>query len=134
MTVLYGVLDQADGTFAYARAGHELPLCWDAAGAPLAIPRQLEHPLGLLPAPALDVQTITVPPGGALLLYTDGVTEAMDATGQLFDLKRLHRAMDDQPAVSAQERCEHLLRALTAYRGVATQADDITLLLVQRAP
>ena len=132
VTLLYGVLDGVEGTFSYVRAGHDMPLCWYKAGEPLNLARGLGHPLGLLPDPALDSQMLTLPPGGALLLFTDGVTEAADATGDLFGLERIHTAMSDHQAATAQDRCDQLLATLTTYRGAAPQADDITLVLLQR--
>lgn len=132
VTLLYGVLDGVEGTFSYVRAGHEIPLCWDGAGVPLEVPRGLGYPLGLFPNPALDSQTLVLPPGGTLLLFTDGVTEAADAMGEFFGLERIHNAMSDYPTASAQERCNQLLATLTTYRGAVPQADDITLVLVQR--
>src|SRR5262249_8822693 len=56
VTVLYGVLDRAGGTFTYARAGHDLPVVFDAEGAAMALDRADGLPLGLLDNPALDQQ------------------------------------------------------------------------------
>ena len=50
----------------------------------------LGQPLGILPQPALDLQTVVIPSGGVLLLYTDGVTEAIDPGGNFFETERLY--------------------------------------------
>jgi sigma-B regulation protein RsbU (phosphoserine phosphatase) len=131
VTILYGVLHRDTRAFEFVRAGHELPLVLDAAGQTLTPERGRGHPLGLFPNPALDAQTVTLPPGGTLLLYTDGVTEAMDASSELFGPERIAAAVRDNPAATAQELCEQLIRAVTDYHGATSQADDITLLAVR---
>jgi sigma-B regulation protein RsbU (phosphoserine phosphatase) len=93
----------------------------------------LGHPLGIVPDSELDEQRIAVPPGGLLLLYTDGVTEAMDPSGALFRLTGLQAAMSAQPAGPAQTACDRLVAMLEAYRDSAPQADDITLVAVRAA-
>jgi sigma-B regulation protein RsbU (phosphoserine phosphatase) len=134
ITILYGVLSYSTGEFIYARAGHELPLIWDASGLPLARVRANGQPLGLLPDPAIDVQTLRLPPGGTLLLFSDGVTEATNAQGGFFGLESVQATVQAYPGMPAQQLCDQLVDTLTAYRGTAPQADDITLLAVRAAP
>jgi sigma-B regulation protein RsbU (phosphoserine phosphatase) len=134
ITILYGVLSYSTGEFIYARAGHELPLIWDASGLPLARVRANGQPLGLLPDPAIDVQTLRLPPGGTLLLFSDGVTEATNAQGGFFGLDSVQATVQAYPGMPAQQLCDQLVDTLTAYRGTAPQADDITLLAVRAAP
>jgi phosphoserine phosphatase RsbU/P len=131
VTVLYGVLHRSTRTFEFVRAGHELPRVWDAAGAAQPIERGRALPLGLFSQSLLDAQTVVVPPGGTLLLYTDGVTEAMDVQGELFGLERLDVAVREAPTVAAQQLCDYLVEAVTAYHGATPQADDLTLLAVR---
>ena len=128
VTVLYGVLDCSTGEFAYARAGHELPLLWDSSGTPIALGRANGHPLGLLDEPAIDARSVRLPPGSMLLLFSDGVTEATDERGNFFDVERLQAIAREHVGAPAQLLCDRLVDALTAYRGAAPQADDITLL------
>jgi phosphoserine phosphatase RsbU/P len=131
ITILYGVLDFSTGTFSYARAGHELPQIWDSGGAPMALERLNGQPLGILPDPAIDVQTLRLPPGGTLLLFSDGVTEATNAQGGFFGLEGLQAAIHAHPCLAAQQLCDQLVDTLTMYRGTAPQADDITLVAVR---
>jgi sigma-B regulation protein RsbU (phosphoserine phosphatase) len=134
ITILYGVLSYSTGEFIYARAGHELPLIWDASGVPLAPARANGQPLGLLPDPAIDVQILRLPPGGTLLLYSDGVTEATNAQGGFFGLESVQSTVQAHLGIPAQQLCDQLVDTLTAYRGRSPQADDITLLAVRAAP
>jgi sigma-B regulation protein RsbU (phosphoserine phosphatase) len=132
-TVLYGVLDCRTGEFCYSRAGHELPLL--CVGGQVSLPRRGPgQPLGILSRPELDQQTLLLPPGAALLLYTDGVTDTTDAEEGTFGLGRLREAFRDASQQSAQGCCEELFRVLQAYQGQAAQFDDITLVAVKCLP
>ncbi len=95
VTVLYGVLLCSTGEFVFARAGHERPIVVDREGGVSVPPLGLGIPLGVLPDPELDVQTLAVPPDGLLLLYTDGVTDALNVGGTFFDMGRLREAGGD---------------------------------------
>jgi serine phosphatase RsbU (regulator of sigma subunit) len=134
ITILYGVLSYSTGEFIYARAGHELPLIWDASGVLLASARSNGQPLGILPDPAIDVQKIRLPPGGTLLLFSDGVTEATNMRGGFFGLESIQAAVQAHLEMPAQQLCDQLVDTLTVYRGTSPQADDITLLAVRAAP
>jgi serine phosphatase RsbU (regulator of sigma subunit)/FixJ family two-component response regulator len=131
VTLVYGVLDQATHQFSYVRAGHELPLLVDQTGALLPVPEDRSLPLGLFPKPALDTQTVTLQPGDPVLLFSDGVTEAMDGQHEMFELERLTRFLAAHPVASAQALCDQIVEAVAAYRDPAPQWDDITLLAVR---
>jgi serine phosphatase RsbU (regulator of sigma subunit) len=131
VTVLYGVLDRAGGTFTYARAGHELPVVFDAEGAAMALDRADGLPLGLLDNPALDQQAIAIPAGGGVLLYTDGMTEAIDPRGGVFGLALLREIVRLNHHMPAQKLCDRLLETVHAYHGTAPQDDDVTLVVVR---
>jgi sigma-B regulation protein RsbU (phosphoserine phosphatase) len=131
VTVLYGVLDQAQRTFTYARAGHDLPLIFDREGRVAEPERGLGQPLGLFPDLALDQQTVAIPAGGGLLLYTDGMTEAIDQRGELFGRALLREIVRLNHDIPAQELCDRLLNTVQVYHGEAPQDDDITLVVIR---
>ena len=131
VTVLYGILHSKSGEFLYARAGHELPILLDGAGQVIPVPHGCGQLLGLLPDPELDEQTIIVPPGGRLLLCTDGVTDAANPAGEQFGLERLLATIRRTPADTAQILCNQVQAAEQAFQGDAMQFDDITLVVVQ---
>ena len=84
-----------------------------------------------LPDLILDAQAVVVPESGTLLLYTDGVTEAMDAQGELFTLEQLRTTVQGQTRGSAQGLCDSLIDTLMAYHMSAPQSDDITVVVVR---
>ena len=131
VTVLYGVLDQTTQAFSYARAGHELPIIRDRHGLPVSVPLAQGHPLALFPDPALDARTMVLPDRGSVLLYTDGVTEAINPQGDFFGLAQLHDTLLDMVDTSAQPLCDGLVDLLAAYHATAPQSDDITVVAVK---
>jgi len=76
VTALYGILDCATGEFTYARAGHPFPLVLDHAAQPVESGTGLGQPLGLIDDPVLDVRTVAIPPGGSMLVFSDGLAES----------------------------------------------------------
>lgn len=131
VTVVYGILHQLTREFEFVRAGHELPMLVAPDGEVIVPPMGQGQPLGILPAPALDEQRITIPHGGVLLLYTDGVTEAIDADGNFFENERLYAIAREHRGVPAQTLCDTLILAVAEYHGTAPQADDVTLVAVR---
>jgi serine phosphatase RsbU (regulator of sigma subunit) len=133
VTVLYGILDRRTGAFRYARAGHELPIISTEDGNVHLAPWSQGQPLGLLDEPTLDEQTVTIPPGGTLLLYTDGMFDDRNPKGEFFGLERLQAAVAELAREPAQETCDRLLRILMDFQGDASQDDDVTLVAVHSA-
>jgi serine phosphatase RsbU (regulator of sigma subunit) len=131
VTVVYGVFELSTRTFSYVRAGHPAPVVLDAQGNDCSPGVTTGQPLGLFDDLLLDVQTVSVPPGGVLLLYSDGVTEAHDPSYELYGPERLLAAMREGTGLSAQVLCDSLLQQLQRYHGTAAQADDITLLALR---
>ena len=115
----------------YVRAGHEMPLVMSPSGE---VSRPYAGPgmsLGILDNPLLDEQVMIVPRGSALLLYTDGVTDAVDAQSRLFGLERLKEALHANSEAAAQRLCDQLLETVFAYGSTTSQVDDATLVAVR---
>lgn len=73
-------------------------------------------------------QTTTLKPGACLILYTDGVTEAMDHEDKLYSNDRLIRTLEMEKADSAQEYVENIILSVREFVGAVAQSDDITVL------
>ena len=130
-TLLYGILNGATREFSYVRAGHEMPLLLDARGEIIGLEHGIGQPLGLFPEVALDEQSVGLPSDSLLLMYTDGVTEAMDRDGQLYGLERLHTVLRAERRRSAQDICDSAWDAVRTYSGAAAPRDDVTLVAVR---
>jgi PAS domain S-box-containing protein len=128
-TLLYLVLDPADGSVRWVNAGHLPPL--------LVVGERLAHfveggrsvPLGVMPFPAFEEVTTQLDPGGTVVLYTDGLVER---AGDHIDngLARLAGAVRDAPE-DAEELCNHLVQALVPEGGAQ---DDVALLALRNVP
>jgi sigma-B regulation protein RsbU (phosphoserine phosphatase) len=130
VTVLYGILNVDNGEFTYARAGHEPPLMLKPDGSVERLPHETGMAIGLWEDIILDEQTITLPPGSTLVLYTDGMTDCRDPNGEPFGLERIQLTLNRCSESSAQEVCDHLLKTLKNYQQGSPQDDDVTLVAV----
>lgn len=132
VTVIFGVLDGTTNEFTYARAGHELPLICTAEGSVTLAEKSLGQPLGYFDEPEIDENTITLPPGGTFLLYTDGVTEGLDH----LDLASMNESLMYELRLcsgkAAQDMCDHVLEVTTTRQGDRLLLDDVTLVAVHR--
>ena len=133
VTVLYGILNSVTGEFSYTRAGHELPLLLDSNNE-VSFPGEGKGlPLGLFDTPPLDEQTITIPPGGCMLLYTDGPADTCNLEGLRFGVERLIQVLQQFGIQSsAQQTCQAIYDAIVDFKQEAPQFDDVTLLAVRR--
>jgi serine phosphatase RsbU (regulator of sigma subunit) len=80
----------------------------------------------------MEEQRIDVAPGDVLVFYTDGVTDAMDERGELFEEARLREVILSSAAGSAAEVRQAIADALTTFTGDTEQADDVTCVVVKR--
>lgn len=132
VTALYGILDPPSAQFEYTRAGHELPILLEGQSEVRLASYEQGQLLGMLDEPVFDRQTISLPPGGTLLLYSDGVTDGRDPQGEHFGMPRFLDELRSTAGLSAQQLCDYLLARLAAFQGASPQDDDITLVAIQR--
>lgn len=128
VTAIYGVVDTAEKSFHFARAGHEIPLARSGNQTPELIPYNQGQPLGLFDEPVFDVQKINLVPGLTLLLYTDGLLDVRAEDGEQFGMQRLKDAYHSAKALLPQPACEHIWHQLSAFQGGAAQYDDVTMI------
>jgi len=131
VTVLYAVLDRTTNEFAYARAGHELPIIVNADGETEIAPYEQGQLMGILDDLVLDEQTVSCPPGGTILLYTDGVIDARHSNGESFGMERLLDVTRKIHPGSAQDQCDQLWQILCDFQSKDAQEDDVTIVVVK---
>lgn len=131
VTVLYGVLDRSTNEFTYARAGHELPIIVDADGQAEIAPYEQGQLMGILDDLILDEQIIHCPPGGTIMLYTDGVIDARHDNGESFGMERLIDVTRKIHPVSAQDQCDQLWQILCDFQNKDSQEDDVTIVTLK---
>ena len=130
VTALYGVLDTNIGEFSYARAGHEPPLLLDAQGKVQRLPHKPGMALGLWDNIMLDENSIQIPKGSLLVMFTDGMTDCRNPMGEAFGLERIKNTIAGLENFSAQSGCDQLLETLMNYQNGSKQDDDVTLVAV----
>ncbi len=133
VTAFMGVLDVTDGSFTYVNAGHNPPLL-STGGAPYDwLKSKRGFVLAGMEHMKYSQQQITLFPGDSLLLYTDGVTEALNPREELYSEARLKAFVNSGRLDGCTlEKQLHLLRQeLAVFADGAQQADDITMLILR---
>ena len=129
-TLFFAEIDAKDGTVHYVNAGHNPPLLF-APGAVVELLSTGGLPVGLFAEATYEVGTVTVPAGGTLLIYTDGVIEARDRHDEEFGLPRLIALCTAERGDVAQ-LLPRILEAVETWTDGLESADDITLVVVGR--
>ena len=133
-TLFFGVLDPEVGSLSWINAGHESPVICGVAGASGVVARLAPTgpALGMMPGMKFESKESRIEPGQTLLAFTDGVTEAKDASGRLYTEERLLGLLAES-APTAAALLDRIDRAVSTHSGGAEQSDDITMLAVRRA-
>jgi serine phosphatase RsbU (regulator of sigma subunit)/CRP-like cAMP-binding protein len=131
VTILFGILNGAAHQFHYARAGHEAPIFFDRQGSVKRMPKTNGQALGILAEVTLDEQTVELPRGSMLLIYTDGVPDAANRQHVGFGFDGVVRTAGKLAGSSAQVVGDELIRAATEHQAGALQHDDMTVLVMR---
>jgi type II secretory pathway predicted ATPase ExeA len=131
VTVFYGVLDPEAGTLTYCNAGHHPPFLSGPDGPGELLPGR-GMALGVVPEPAWGHTTVSIPPGGLMLFYTDGVVDALSPEGGRFGMEEALAVVRGQRGRPAAEVQAALLSRLQEFMGDEPQFDDITLVVLTR--
>ncbi|MDE0271478.1 MAG: SpoIIE family protein phosphatase [Gammaproteobacteria bacterium] len=135
VTVFYGVLDLRDGSFRYSNGGHNPPRHLAAGGAVSELPLTGDFALGIADGHDFGENVVTVVPGDALFLYTDGITEACNHQLDEYGEQRLDGVLGGGAPMNAQELAELVVGSVERFVDGATQFDDITCLSLRlRSP
>jgi sigma-B regulation protein RsbU (phosphoserine phosphatase) len=132
VTVLLGVLNTRSGEFHYGRAGHELPLLVNGENHIESFPMKEGQLLGILDDPLIDEQRIVIPPGGTVLLYTDGVVDERNPLGISFGLNGVIEALSGSHTQPAADICTAILQKINNHQQGLPQDDDITMVVLKR--
>ena len=117
----------------YANGGHNPPIIVHPDGNSDILPSTGGIALGVAPGFEYAESAVTLDPGDTIVLYTDGVTEAMNAEGEEFGLDRLRNLFTNSPPKSPKETNTAIFEAVSAFAGETPQSDDITCLACRRS-
>src|SRR2546428_587816 len=126
------VLGRADrtGDIEICNAGHVPPLVARSRTIERVAPTGI--PIGMFCDARFSVARTRLSPGDTILLYTDGVNEARDGSGQEYGIDRLAKVLAGHPARNPSDLVASCLRDLRTFRSSAAPADDVTLMAVAR--
>ena len=130
VTFFTGVLDLPTGYLRYSNAGHEPPILTDASGISI-LPCDPNLPLGALDDWNYTLQEVVIEPQTTIFLFTDGLTEAMNASREEFGKKRMQEALKGCGTVSPKDILEEMTTTVHQFVGDAEQSDDLTMLAVR---
>jgi sigma-B regulation protein RsbU (phosphoserine phosphatase) len=130
ITVFLAVFDPQKNTLCYANGGHNPPLVRRASGRIESLART-GSVVGVFEEFKLEEATLTLEPGDAIVLYTDGVTEAVHLSAKEYGIDRLTAAIAAAPC-PAGELLAHLAADLHAFTQDVSPQDDITFLVLAR--
>lgn len=128
-TLFCGILNIRTGEIVYSNAGHNFPYVYRKDGSLEAVTSANSVALGCMEEIPYSKGEITLTQGDALILYTDGVSEAMNHLQELFTEKRLETAIRKCTGTSSQEIVTNVMNDIAAFVAGAEQSDDITLLV-----
>ncbi len=128
VTEFLGIMDILTGEIIYSNGGHNLPYIVRRDGSIEPLKKTAGMALGVLEDIPYGKNVCQLYPGDSLLMYTDGVTEAMNEKGELFMESRLEKVLQRFGDCSSSEQTRMILAAVKEYAAGAQQSDDITIL------
>ena len=135
VTLFFAIYDVRTGVLAYSCGGHPPPYAVRADGGVDELPRTKGVGLGVSAKAVFATETATLRPGDAILLFTDGVTEAMDPAGDMFGSERLEEVLArGEGRLSADQLLKDVRASVWAFAAGAEQYDDLTMLAIRRSP
>ena len=130
-TLFYGILDQKNASIQYSNGGHDAPLLirnneeatyLDSTGLLLGVMKESQY----------EMQTLALQPGDLLLIYSDGITEAMNPQNEEYGIERLEEQAIQNSTFSSKETVDSILQDVQDHAEGTPQSDDITLMVIKR--
>jgi sigma-B regulation protein RsbU (phosphoserine phosphatase) len=128
-TMFFGILDD-QGHLEFINAGHPSPFLIRRGVAEEAF-TEGSYPVGLVPEAEYTTTCLRLEPGDTVVLFSDGITEAMDPEEQMFGVARLREVLSGHTDTPLDEIQRSVLESVENFARGAHQADDVTLLLVR---
>jgi sigma-B regulation protein RsbU (phosphoserine phosphatase) len=128
-TMFFGILDD-QGHLEFINAGHPSPFLIRRGVAEEAF-TEGSYPVGLVPEAEYTTTCLNLEPGDTVVLFSDGITEAMDPEEQLYGVARLREVLSGHTETALDEIQRSVLESVENFARGAHQVDDVTLLLVR---
>jgi sigma-B regulation protein RsbU (phosphoserine phosphatase) len=131
VTLWLGILDVTTGEMSYCNAGHNPPYLCSASGEVIRLAKRHGPVLGAVEGLVYGEDSETLQVGDYLFVYTDGVTEAMDPAGELYEEDRLVQVLEARDYDSVEELVAASTDDVWRFQSDAEQADDVTVLAMR---
>jgi sigma-B regulation protein RsbU (phosphoserine phosphatase) len=131
VTLFFGVLDPTSRRLSYANAGHNPPQLFRAKEGKFEALEVTGVALGMMDEMEYEEKEIELQSEDVLVLYTDGLVEAMDHNQQLFGLERLTTSIRASTDLTAQQILDRILTDISSFSRGLEQSDDITAIVIK---
>ena len=130
-TLFYGILDMEMHKFCYTNAGHNPPLLYKDDAEPILL--KTGGPIvGFMDGISYPDDTVSFNGGDVCVIYSDGITEAMDVDENEYGEEPLESFVKDNRNLSSNEMIEKIFETVRAHAGRAPQSDDMTVVVIKR--
>jgi serine phosphatase RsbU (regulator of sigma subunit) len=130
VTLFYSLLDDKRRTLTYVNAGHNPPLLRRADGTMEEL-MPTGPVIGIMEEPEYEERVVALKQGDVLVMYTDGVSEALNGNKEMFSEERLHAVVRKNHSLSAHEIVSTIHREVETYCGSEPQFDDMTIMVLK---
>ncbi len=130
-TLFYGFFDGTTRTFTYSKGGHDSPLMVPSGGGEIQFLDAEGYPLGLKEEGEYEEKTVSLKKGDRLILYTDGLTGALNAKGELYGRNRFLDFVQEHRDRDIETFLDYLIDEVMIFTGDAPQPDDIAVLVME---
>ena len=132
VTVFYGIVEAQTGLLEYCNAGHNPPRLKRADGQVYPVEGVSNPALGIMEQLTFKSGMIRISKGDSLVLYTDGITEAINKTQEFYTEDRLDDLLDERDSDSADALLKEIIQEVRQFAEGTAQSDDITCMVIQR--
>jgi len=130
-TFFYGILDSENHKIIYSNAGHNYPFLFSKEKGPVQL-EEGDIVLGFMETSQFRENSISLAPGDLLLLYSDGITEAINENEEELGEGEMTKVIVENPDLSLEEMADQIIEKVKLHSGDNLQYDDMTLVLIKR--
>ena len=130
-TLFYGILNPSQNKITFCNAGHNEPILIDGKGEVTRL-KEGGMVVGILPDVTYEDKTIDFPADGILVVYSDGITEAMNSNEEEFGEEKLVKLISENRKLLASDLIDLIIKTVNDHAGNAEQMDDMTLVVIKR--
>jgi sigma-B regulation protein RsbU (phosphoserine phosphatase) len=131
VTLFYGIIDKDTRKFTFVNAGHNPPILYHGDSGTIEELEGTGIALGIMDDAEYEQKEVRMFPGDTMILYTDGVTEAINEREEMFEVERLVNIIKETKNATAQETLERIISSVFQFSGTQPQFDDITLMIIK---